>query len=153
MKCKRVSPKAPQQLRSSSSPTCREFSKKLREGVCNGRGSLTPDSEPRIRTRAWGRGRIKTSRGEMDGKTWTGKARTWNGQGRDVERTGVTGTVANGQGRLWLTITSCNFNLLRLALQAICAPPRHTTPVGLPSFPCCVKKKHARQTTAHPYIP
>ena len=32
-------------------------------------------------------------------------------------------TVANSQGRLWLTITSC-----------------------------CMKKKHARQTTAHPYI-
>ena len=46
----------------------------------------------------------------------------------------VTRTAANDRGRLWLTIKSCNFNPLRLALQAICAPPRHTTPMGLPSF-------------------
>jgi len=88
---------------------------------CNGRGSLTPDSEPGLWTRAWGRGQIRTRRGE------TGKARTWGGQGTGTwggQGSGVeTETVANGQGRLWLTITSC-----------------------------CVKKKHARQTTARPYI-
>jgi len=39
---------------------------------CNGRGSLTPDSEPGLWTRAWGRGQIRTRRGE-------------NGQGKDVE--------------------------------------------------------------------
>jgi len=36
---------------------------------CNGRGSLTPDSEPGIRTRAWGRGRIQTRCGDTD-KMW-----------------------------------------------------------------------------------
>jgi len=41
--------------------------------------------------------------------------------------------------------TSCNFNLLRLALQAICAPPRHTTPVGLPSFPNRQQRKHTNR--------
>jgi len=39
---------------------------------CNGRGSLTPDSEPGLWTRAWG--------------AWTGEDKTWgNGQGKDVE--------------------------------------------------------------------
>ena len=49
--------------------------------ICNGRGSLTPDSEPGLWMRAWGRGQRRTRRGE------TGKARTWNGQrqGRGVE--------------------------------------------------------------------
>jgi len=28
----------------------------------------------------------------------------------------------------------CNFNLLRSALQAMYAPPRHTTPMGFPSL-------------------
>jgi len=39
---------------------------------CNGCGSLTPDSELGLWTRAWGRGQIRTRRGE-------------NGQGKDVE--------------------------------------------------------------------
>jgi len=33
---------------------------------CNGRGSLTPDSEPAIGTRAWGCGRIQTRWGDTD---------------------------------------------------------------------------------------
>jgi len=48
-----------------------------------------------------------------------GKTGMWSGQGSGVE----TKTVANGQDRLWLTITCY-----------------------------CVKKKHARKTTARPYI-
>jgi len=29
----------------------------------------------------------------------------------------------------------CDFDQLRFTLQVICAPPRRTTPMGLPSFP------------------
>jgi len=84
---------------------------------------LTPNSDCRS-GQEQGRGQIGTmTRGKRYERTGqgcgAGKVGTWSGQGSGVE----TKTVANGQGRLWLTITSC-----------------------------CVKKKHARQTTAHPYI-
>jgi len=35
---------------------------------------------------------------------------------------------------MWREII-CDFDLLRFTPQVICAPPRRTTPVGLPSFP------------------
>ena len=35
---------------------------------------------------------------------------------------------------LWREII-CNFDQLCSTLQVICTPPRHTTPMGLPSFP------------------
>jgi len=45
---------------------------------------------------------------------------------------------------LWREII-CNLDQLRSALQATCAPPRHTTPVGLPSFQSTEQKTQQEQ--------
>ena len=59
----------------------------------------------------------------------------------------VVVTVPVHRGReigLWREII-CNLNLLRLTLQAICAPPRRTTPLGLPSLPSAKQIKRTKE--------
>ena len=48
------------------------------------------------------------------------------------------------EGGLWREII-CNLNLLRLTLQAICTPPRRTTPLGLPSLPSAKQIKRTKE--------
>jgi len=48
---------------------------------------------------------------------------------------------------LWREII-CNFNPLRVTLQAICAPPRHTTPMGFPSFPTAKQSNRTQEIFA-----
>ena len=47
---------------------------------------------------------------------------------------------------LWREII-CNFNLLRSALQAMHAPPRHTAPMGFPSFQSRPKSQNKTKQT------
>jgi hypothetical protein len=41
----------------------------------------------------------------------------------------------------------CNFDQLCSTLQAICTPPRHTTPMGFPSFPSAKSKQTSTKQT------
>ena len=45
----------------------------------------------------------------------------------------------------WWREIICDFDLLRLTLQAICAPPRRTTPMGFPSFLSAERSKRTKE--------